>query len=335
MSITLITGVPGTGKSVYVVWNILRPAVEEGRCIYTAGIPELELPTISKSYKQIRTWHAREQIEVENEYDKDLPDDEIPTRLLNFQEGSLVIVDEVQFCWPADGSREPSEDISYLTKHRHHGLEFVLMTQAPQLLHPKVLAVVDKHLHIRKAWIGRHIYEWPEYCSTTRAKSSRMDAVKRSYKVPKQAFGLYRSATMHVKQTMSVPFFAYIVPIIFLAVFYFGYQSYTSIMARVKPEKKAEKTELVEKTENSSPSNILPVSNPQPVQTTPIVTQPKPVTHTVVSDQVDWSKVIGCISNKTKCVCYGHSAETLVIPVETCRIAVKHGYPRVNKSTNL
>lgn len=44
------------------------------------------------------------------------------------------------------------------------------------------------------------------------------------------------------------------------------------------------------------------------------------------SDQVDWSKISSCISNKTSCICYGKSSERLVIPPETCRNAVKHGW---------
>ncbi|SFF12783.1 zonular occludens toxin family protein [Nitrosomonas sp. Nm166] len=325
MSITLITAVPGAGKTIYAVWNILKPAVEAGRTIYTAAIPELKLPTIRKGYKDIRKWHEREYIEIANEYQQDLPEDEIPSKLLNFQEGSLIVIDEVQNLWPSGGSKEPSEDITYLTKHRHHGLEIVLITQAPQLVHQKVLAVVDKHLHIRKSWFGRQIFEWPEYCSTTRAVSSRMSAVRNNYKLPKQAYGLYRSASMHVTQKMTVPIFAYLIPLIIVFVGYFAYKSYHSVMDRAKPnqettliaeEKALEKTLTPEKAPQT-PQPAQPVHVPQPVRTI----------NYVVSDQVDWSKVGGCLSNETQCICYGHNAERLVVPNETCRIGAKHGWP--------
>ncbi|SFM30430.1 zonular occludens toxin domain-containing protein [Nitrosomonas communis] len=46
MSITLLSAVPGGGKSSYVVWHEIKPAVEAGRIVYTAGIPKLKLPTI-------------------------------------------------------------------------------------------------------------------------------------------------------------------------------------------------------------------------------------------------------------------------------------------------
>lgn len=321
MSITLITAVPGAGKTIYAVWFILKKAVEEGRTIYTAAIPELQLPTIRKGYKDMRKWYEREPIEVANEYQQDLPEDEIPSRLLNFTEGSLIVIDEVQNLWPSGGSKEAPEDISYLTKHRHHGLEIVLITQAPQLVHAKVLAVVDKHLHIRKSWFGRQIFEWPEYCSTTRAVSSRLSAVRNNYTIPKQAYGLYRSASMHVKQKMTVPIFAYMIPIIIIFVGYFAYKSYNAVMARAKPQ---ETTVLSE--QKADPLPDKPIQTPTPQPSIP-VSQPVRMVNYVVSDQVDWSKVGGCVANETQCVCYGHKAERLVIPDQTCRAAAKSGWP--------
>lgn len=333
MSITLITAVPGGGKTIYAVWYILRKAVEDQRTIYTVGIPELKLPTIRQSYKQIKTWFEREKIEVANEYQQDLPDDEIPTRLLNFQEGSLIVIDEVQFCWPSSGSREPGEDITYLTKHRHHGLEIVLITQAPQLVHKNVLAVVDKHLHIRKSWFGRQIFEWPEYCSTTRAVSSRMSAVRKSYKLPKEAYGLYRSATLHVKPTMTVPIMAYMIPLILVFVGYFAWKSYNAIVARGKPQETiTAQSKLPEQPLQLQASNLSPTSLSQPSQPYP-APQPLRVTFPVVSDRVDWSKVMACISSKTQCKCYGYSSELLVIPPDTCRLAVINGWPGKSTAT--
>lgn len=326
MSITLITAVPGAGKTIYAVWYIIKKAVEEGRTIYTAAIPELKLPTIRKGYKDLRTWPEREQIEVANEYQQDLPEDEIPTRLLNFQEGSLIIIDEVQNLWPSSGSKEPPEDITYLTKHRHHGLEIVLITQAPQLVHSKVLAVVDKHLHIRKSWFGRQIFEWPEYCSTTRAVSSRLSAVRNSYKIPTQAYGLYRSASMHVTQKMTVPTFAYMIPIIIIFVGYFAHKSYNAVMDRAKPQETTIISETKAAEPTKAPAPEKPLQPAQPSQPVPASTPVRSVTY-VVSDQVDWSKVSACVYNKNQCVCYGHKAERLVIPDASCRTAAQYGWP--------
>lgn len=337
MSITLITAVPGGGKTIYAVWHIIKKAVEEERIIYTAAIPELKLPTIRVSYQQIRKWHEREKIESENNVD--LPEDEIPTRLLNFKEGSVIVIDEVQNLWPSTGSKEATEDINYLTKHRHHGLEIILITQAPQLVHVKVLAVVDKHLHIRKSWFGRQIFEWPEYCSTTRAVSSRVSAVRKPYKIPKQAFGLYRSASMHVKQKMTVPVMAYIIPVIILFIAFMAHKSYNAVMVKtIDDENQIAQTEEIKNETQSVTHQTQPAPVPNPIQPSTPIPQILPVAHPVVSDRVDWEKVSACLSTKDKCICYGHNAERLVIPPETCRIAVQHGWPGKNvviTATNL
>lgn len=318
MSITLITAAPGAGKTIYAVWNLIKPAFEAGRVIYTAGIPELKIPTISMSYTQIRRWADRELIEPDNPSGIPIPDDEKPARLQNINEGSLIVIDEVQYLWPASGAKEPTEDIKYLTKHRHHGLEFVLITQAPQLLHRNVLAVVDKHIHMVADWHGRKRYEWPEYCATVRATSSKLKAVSHRYELPKEAYGLYRSASMHVTQKRRKPLMAYVVPIAFVSLFYMAYTVKATLLDRDPPEKETAHTAISESPQTSYAVTIpsVPVSLPS-----------RPMTLALVSDQVDWSKVAACLSDERRCICYGRSAERLVIPPETCRKAVTSGWP--------
>lgn len=325
MSITLITAAPGAGKTIYAVWHLIKPALEADRVVYTAGIPELKLPAISLSYSQVKKWADRELIDVENPSGIPIPDDEKPSRLQNITEGALIVIDEVQYLWPASGSKEPGEDIKYLTKHRHHGLEFVLITQAPQLIHKNVLAVVDKHIHMLSDWHGRKRYEWPEYCATVRATSSKLKAVSQRYELPKEAYGLYRSASMHVTQKRRKPLMAYVVPLAFFGLIYMGYMFNQRILSDPQPES----TETVKKepvdTQPSQPSQAQP---PNPViQPAPVATVARPVTYALVSDQIDWTRVSACIASTKKCICYGKSSERLVIPPETCRKAVEAGWP--------
>lgn len=72
-------------------------------------------------------------------------------------------------------------------------------------------------------------------------------------------------------------------------------------------------------------SNIpLAVSEPQPVQ--------EPVKQyfntQLLSDDIDWSNVSACLANSGSCVCYGQSAQRLIIPKETCELAVLNGWTR-------
>ncbi len=324
MSITLITAAPGAGKTIYAVWNIIKPAIEAGRVVYTAGIPELKLPAISLSYSQVKKWADRELIDVENPSGIPIPDEEKPTLLSNITEGALIVIDEVQYLWPASGSKEPGEDIKYLTKHRHHGLEFVLITQAPQLIHKNVLAVVDKHIHMLSDWHGRKRYEWPEYCATVRATSSKLKAVSQRYELPKEAYGLYRSASMHVTQKRKKPLMAYVVPLVFFALIY---TSFTFKERFFDPQQTPESSELVKQDRPDTSQQSSQITQTTATTATTVTTVARPITLSLVSDQIDWSKVGACIATEKKCICYGKSAERLIVPPETCRKAVSSGWP--------
>jgi zona occludens toxin len=49
----------------------------------------------------------------------------------------------------------------------------------------------------------------------------------------------------------------------------------------------------------------------------------------IMTDRIDWTRVTACMSNADSCVCYGLSLERLMIPKETCELAVKNGWPKV------
>lgn len=255
-----------------------------------------------------------------------IPDEERERNLKNFTHGSLVVVDEVQYCWPSAGTKL-TEDIKHLTMHRKYGLDFVLITQSPHLIHKDVLAVVDRHIHIRSAWFGRHMFEWPEYCPTPKAMSSKLQATKKRFKLPKQAFGTYRSASVHTKQKKSLPAGIYFFPLLLLLLPIMAYRTYSGVFNKEKTEATLEQI-AQEKPLPQGPSLPSPVSYPVvPAVPVPVFGIP------VVSNQVDWTKVSACLSSKTQCICYGTSSERLVIPPDTCRLAVKHGWPGKSSAT--
>ncbi|PXX07021.1 hypothetical protein C8R27_1577, partial [Nitrosomonas ureae] len=55
--------------------------------------------------------------------------------------------------------------------------------------------------------------------------------------------------------------------------------------------------------------------------------QPKQYFNTqLLSDEIDWTTVSGCLANKNSCVCYGKVGQRLIIPKETCELAVLNGW---------
>lgn len=197
--ITLITGSPGSGKTLYCVDKILQPLVgttvnstnDDGetttysRTIFT-NIPRLLLDHELIDADWLEHLHERKQT------------------------GCVVVFDEVQRVWPnrPSMSKRPAA-VEYLETHRHDGIDIVLMTQNPLLLDPAVRALVGRHLHIRRlgAFGAAIVYEW-DSCSN--ALNYRAAFTKTPYKYNRRVFKLYHSADVHTKQTRKVPFVAWV-----------------------------------------------------------------------------------------------------------------------------
>lgn len=310
MAITLLTSVPGGGKTSFAVWNVIKKAHDQGKVIYTCGIPKLKIPTIELTYEQIRKW-SETQIN-----DKELPE------LINIEHNSIIVIDEVQKLWPAMGSKT-TQDIQDLSVHRHYGLTFFIITQSPKLISRYVLALVDKHMHIRSTWAGRKIYEWSEYCSNPTAKTNRDLAVTSNYTLPKHAFGLYHSATAHIKPTKRLPSALFVLIIAVGVVLFYGYGLAAKYMASPEPIPEVMEIQPFEPPLMAEPA-APKIPEPQPAE----IKQPI-FNIQLLTDRIDWTRVSACLSNASSCICYGLSAERLVIPKETCELAVQNGWAKI------
>lgn len=317
MGITLLTAVPGGGKTAYAVQNVILKAFREKKIIYTCGIPKLKIPTIELTYDQLRQWNESKL------NDRDLPE------LINIEHNSIIVVDEVQKLWPAMGSKT-TQDISDLSVHRHFGLTFFLITQSPQLINRYVLKLVEKHLHIRSTWAGRKLYEWSEYCNNPTAKSNRDLAVQSPYKLPKHVFKLYHSATAHVKTTKRLPAALFVLIIAVCVTLFYGYSIASKHLMQKPQEQSIEnKKELDPRSEPLD--NLLNV--PEPVKTAlpPVSTAEakQPLFNTqLLTTSINWNQVTACLKSEKSCVCYGQSAEKLIVPKESCELAVSSGWSR-------
>jgi len=313
--ITLITGQPGNGKTSYVVWHYIKKEVEN-RVVYYCGIPKLKLPAIQVTREKINKWHELQH--------KKNPEDEDEVQLLsNFDEGSLIVIDEVQKSWSPEGSKVAEPYIQYLTEHRHHGLDFVIMTQYPHLVHKTVRALVSKHIHIRSAWSGRQLLEWPEWRENPIAKTNINDAAKVRYKLITEAFDLYESASIHTKLKHRVPKQLYIAIAAFLFVGIYGFDFVSKIYhgANGSVVSNAQATEKP-KTETTAVVTSVKAAPVETVSSTAQVFE----NVQLVSTQYDWSKIAACTLFRDECRCYGDEAERLVIPDFVCRAAVSSGW---------
>lgn len=176
--ITLITGAPGAGKTAALVSMLAE--LGKDRPLYVHGIPELKVSHVTLD--QPDTWPET------------VPD------------GAVVIIDEVQTVWRPSGPGQKIPDhIAKLETHRHRGLDFYIITQGPNLVHSNVRALVGRHVHLRDVGIlGRWWYEWPETADNCRT-GWKTAPIKKRYRLPKQIFGTYKSASIHVKPVRGFP----------------------------------------------------------------------------------------------------------------------------------
>lgn len=172
MPITLVTGLPGHGKTLYSVAALAERAKTENRCLYVHGIPDLAID--------------HEPLDDPNDWHK-LPD------------GALICIDECQRVFPKrpNGSKVP-EHVSQLETHRHKGFDLHLITQHPSLIDNHVRQLVDQHYHVKRQF-GLHkalVYNWPE-CRDPKSKTDLKQAIQTIWSYPTNVFKLYRSATVH------------------------------------------------------------------------------------------------------------------------------------------
>jgi len=203
MSITLVTGTPGSGKTLYTVWWIDKQQ-KAGRRILVDGVRDLAIEHIEVDEPWLRQWHTLAEA------------------------NDLIVIDEAQRIYPPVSiSTKPTPDIQELHTHRHLGVDFVLITQHPQRLNKTVRDLVGRHVHVRRIFgMNRAmLYEWDHAHNI----SSMRDAVKTLWNYPRDVFKLYTSAEVHTKQKSVIPKALFLLPIALIAAIVFAYRAFVGV----------------------------------------------------------------------------------------------------------
>jgi zona occludens toxin len=308
--IELNTGVPGSGKTLSMVQRLSKlqsqwiSKPELGRPVFVLGIPDLILPHSPVPLLSVQIAKAGSPSLVP---DWDLMPD-----------GSLVIIDEAQGCFPPRSSAStPPAHVSWLNVHRHRGFDIWLTTQHPKLIDASVRALVGKHQHYRRLFGGSRAvcYEW-DACSDS--LSGTKTAIKSFFPYPKNIFKFYKSAEIHTKQNFKLPLWAFI-PVIGLVMgIIFFPKAYGVLHSGMTGQGLSTSSPV--KTLSIAPppaaGALAPVS--RQVQASVVDLPP-----TLVS-ALDTSKVLisGCIASASKCQCYSDRGIKLHISEEECRLSV-------------
>jgi zona occludens toxin len=352
--ITLLTAQPGNGKTSKVI-NLIREALDQGRVVYTVGIPKLILPTIQLTRSQSLLWHERTEVDPlelkkrQDRLNKKVPlnfdplqdfcqyyrepylNDEPTYELNNIVEGALIIIDEAQKGFEPSGVKVP-EHISYLSEHRHHGLDFVFVTQYPFLIHQTIRALVTRHWHIRFTWKGRKIHEFPEWQERPQSPTALEVATSEKYEIDKTTFPLYESASIHTTVKHKTPKYVYFIVFVFLLLPFLFYFALMRIYNHTQPSE-----DLL----NENVANVIKVDQPIVLSSEEhnaiTVTEPLQTYEdvSILPKTYDWTSIAACVSSSRKCVCYGDSGNPLVIPDTVCKAAAATGWIRPNQQAVL
>ncbi|WP_158754015.1 zonular occludens toxin domain-containing protein [Dyella sp. S184] len=177
MPVTLLTGLPGSGKTAQLVKRIVDLQQKEpGRPVFQMGINGLKPGLASDlTMEQLEHWW-----------------EELPP-------GSIICLDECQedHLMPKDRGN-PAPWVQKITKVRHFGMDFILTTQHPANMSAYVRRLVDNHVHsIMRSKGVRQTYTWMRCIDDPENRREKKTGEMSFSPLPKEVFDLYKSSSLH------------------------------------------------------------------------------------------------------------------------------------------
>lgn len=310
--ITLISGLPGNGKTLYALTTIKAFAEKEKREVFYSGIKDLLLP-----------WTEIKPEEWES----------VPA-------GAIVVIDEAQFVFPKkpNGASLPAF-YTNLATHRHKGIDIYLITQDAALIDVFPRKLIGRHLQVVRKFgmASATIYEWSVVNLAPFSAASRKTAVILKWSFPKVAYGYYKSAEVHThKRSIPAKIIVAVVaiPLLFAGAAY-GFKFVENRLQHPKvagvEEPSVTNGGLSGKNSGSgkpSYKNALEDSQQYLFERTPRV-QGLPQTaprYDEVTKPVTAPVPVACVANPKNCNCYTQQATPINVPEVLCRDIVARGY---------
>lgn len=308
--ITLSTGLPGAGKTLYTIAFVKELAERESRPVFYSGIKDLALP-----------WH-----EIEAENWNDCP------------EGAIIVIDECQRLFrPRGNGAQVPPYVSALETHRHKGMDIFIVTQHPMLIDANVRRLTERHFHVaRRFGMQRATVLKFESCKD-QPLAKTAGATREEWKYPKEVFNFYKSAEVHtVKRRIPMTFWVMLgVPVLVGALIYYfinrHYQDGKILLPGMTPESQSstqQKTGASPGQKSDKPKALtrddyirayspriegLAYSAPIYDEVTKPVRAPVPV---------------GTVIFKGKCSAYSQQGTPLNMPQSLCLQIAAHGFFR-------
>ncbi|PID62213.1 MAG: hypothetical protein CSB44_03715 [Gammaproteobacteria bacterium] len=184
--LSIISGIPGAGKTLYTLQAVERYRAEDHkerqktdpeaqpRVVYQYGIPGLKLDWVE--LERVEDWWK------------------CPVH-------SIIVIDEAQQHFPTlSSSAKRPEHYNKFDVHRHSGFDIWLVTQNPANIDTRVTSMCGSHTHLfRPMGMERAtVYQWPSVQRTTgRNLGKDNTATRTEWSHPKELYEMYKSAEVH------------------------------------------------------------------------------------------------------------------------------------------
>lgn len=315
--IYLITGVPGSGKTLYAVSTLVQKLLAEKvpqkdgsmleRRLVVDGIRDLVIP-----HEMMAERPELEAMPLKGQTVENPPGNGLWNWYEWCKPGDIICVDEVQRFWrPRGMGTKPPPEIQMLETHRHLGVDFVLITQNPMLIDQNVRRLVGRHQNIRRllGMARAIIYDWDSCAAdVTRTKT----ATSSLWNYPKSAYKLYASSVLHLKQKQKIPLWL-AVPVLAVAAGLFVMPMAFGTLSGAMTGKGVTRSQPSDKKEISLlPDVTAGVSLPSAA-----ASAPSPAASSAVAEVVK-PLYAGCIASKSKCSCYDQQAIRVEVEPSVC-----------------
>lgn len=288
----LITGIPGSGKTLYAV-SMLKKVVE-----HNATLPVDEQRNI---YCDI-TGLTIEGIEPP------------PLDWRLTPPKSLLIYDEAQFQKPFQAGRglSPYEYIQQLTIHRKTGHEIWYITQDPKRLHGNILDMVETHWHLDRPYGAKlaTIYQFRGVERTPKSRSAIERAERKTlFNYDKRLFELYQSSEVEDGIKLRLPLKTVLFVLAPFALF--GFSAYTWFSDDNKMVKGSPDAAIAQPV-----AAAVPVPPVTPVEQLPALPPTQPI-H-VPPTNPNLQQVALVVTNNNNCIAKDNNGMTLNVTRDEC-----------------
>ncbi|MBE7567477.1 zonular occludens toxin domain-containing protein [Acidithiobacillus sp. HP-11] len=194
--LTIASGVPGSGKTLWTVNQILNNPEYSSRPVFVHNLEGFDFSIRDNLFPldDAKLWN-------------DLP------------EKSVIIFDEAQYAFPVRPANQPPPPwVDNFSTHRHKGYDIIMTSQHPTMIDGHIRKLCGRHLHFLRVFGLKSctIFEWPEYRTDNVDSSSRRKlALSKRWQYPKKVFGAYKSADAHT-HTRKIPWKVWSIPVFFI-----------------------------------------------------------------------------------------------------------------------